>query len=155
MIDLAYFYLGEIDGYESNRNLDKANLYINEIISKDLPIGFFLKAKLNLLNNSNSETCELYKQAFDGGYLGAGISLANEYLNGINCEKNELEAFKIYNYLFNNTNNEIKVLASHNLGYIYLNGIGVEKDIKKAKDYLIFSASNGLKESNSLLQSLN
>ena len=58
----------------------------------------------------------------------AGINLSSEYLLGNNCSKNYESALKIFRNIFLNTIGETKIMSATNLGYMYLNGLGVPVD---------------------------
>lgn len=153
-VDLAILALGEASGYESYKDLNKANVYAEELIKNNVPVGYFIKAKILESQSNNSQICEYYKKAFINGYFPAGISLAHEYLNGINCDKNYNEALKILKNLYESGSDEEKIQAAHSLGYAYMNGLGVERNNDEAKRYLLISAKAGHEPSQELLNKI-
>lgn len=153
-VDLAILALGEASDYESYKDLNKANVYAEALIKNNVPVGYFIKEKILESQSNNLQIFEYYKKAFINGYFPAGISLAKEYLNGMNCHKNYNEALKILQNLYEIGGDEEKILAAHNLGYIYINGLGVERNNNEAKRYLLISAKAGYKPSQELLNKI-
>ncbi|WP_332604545.1 tetratricopeptide repeat protein [Acinetobacter sp. ESBL14] len=155
-VELAVLTLGEIEGYESYQNLNEAEDYAQELIDKNVAVGYFIKSKILSIkakDEPNKEICELYRKAFEGGYSSAGINLGVEYLNGNNCAEDFSKAFSIFNNIYENTNGEVKILAAVNLGTIYLNGLGVKSDERKARQYLEYAANLGYQPAKDMLNS--
>lgn len=145
-VDLAILYLGGIPGYEGYKDLDVAKKYAQELINKKISVGYFISSQILEIESNklpNSKICEFYKQAYDGGFMLAGINLASEYISGSNCPKNYKGALKIFQDVFLNTTGETKKMSATNLGYIYLNGLGVSRDLNKSKEYLQYAANFG------------
>lgn len=153
-IDIALLYLGQINNFENYKDVGKAELYINEIVDRNISVGYFLKAQLLVEINpkNNNEICENYRLAYDKGLGLAGVSLGAEYLTGKHCDKNYPKAFTIFSNLVNSSNDEIKILSSTNLAYMYLNGLGVKKDISKARQLYTYSAEKGYQPAADMLK---
>ena len=60
--------------------------------------------------------------------------IGEHYLNGWGTEKNYTKALEYFkkSISYNNTEN---AKSWNSLGYLYYYGLGVEKDIEKARDY--------------------
>ncbi|WP_315077785.1 tetratricopeptide repeat protein [Acinetobacter guillouiae] len=145
-VELAVLYLGGVPGYEGYRDLEKSKKYAQELINKKISVGYFIDAQILEIESNkipNSKICELYKQAYDGGFMLAGINLSSEYLLGNNCSKNYESALKIFRNIFLNTIGETKIMSATNLGYMYLNGLGVPVDLNKSKEYLQYASNLG------------
>lgn len=137
--DLAVLYLGEMPNLEGYRDLDKVIDLSNKLIEHNVSVGYALKARVLQYKSdgvANPEICDLYKLSFDKGYLSAGLSVGSEYLLGNNCSKNYKLALTTFNSLYSQSDQDVKVVAASNLGYMYLNGLGVNRDLNKSKEYL-------------------
>ncbi|MEB6677410.1 SEL1-like repeat protein [Acinetobacter haemolyticus] len=157
-VELAILALGQVSGYENYQDLKKAEKYAQELITNKVAVGYAIKAQtLSMMSNNkpNAEICSLYKKAFDGGYHSAGINLGAEYLTGDNCDVDFSKALSIFDNLYKNTDGDVKVLAAVNLGTIYLNGLGVTRDLNKSKEYLQYAANVGYPPAIDMLNSLN
>lgn len=156
-VELAILYLGGIPGYESYRDLTKSKKCAQELIDKKIPVGYFINAQILEIESNklpNSKICELYKQAYDKRFMLAGINLSNEYLSGVNCSINYEEAIKIFKNIFINTTGETKIMSATNLGYMYLNGLGVTRDKTKARMYLEYASNLGFQPAKDMLEKL-
>ncbi|WP_373886902.1 tetratricopeptide repeat protein [Acinetobacter sp. YH01020] len=157
LVDLSALYLGEIQHMENYRDLNKANEMSNKLISNDIAVGYMIKAKIlqeNSVLTPNQEICDLYKKSYEKGYLDSGLSLGSEYLSGKNCSKNYSAALNIFNDIFDNGSGQTKILASSNLGYMYLNGLGVNRDLNKSKEYLKYAKNYGFQPAIDMLNNL-
>lgn len=155
LADLAVLYLGEMPGFEDYLDLEKADELANKLISHDVITGDFIKARvLKYKSDKNPEVCKLYKKSFENGYLPAGINLGAEYLKGNYCEKDYHQALNINLVLFKVGNNDIKIVSASNLGFIYLNGLGVPKDIVRSKMYLKYAVEYGYQPAQDMLKNL-
>ncbi len=56
--------------------------------------------------------------------------------------------------LFNSTDKDIKVVSASNIGYMYLNGLGVPKNKIKAKEFLEIAANGGYEPAKDMLKEL-
>lgn len=158
LADLGFFYLGEIKNTEMYRDLDKVDDFSSKLIGYDIAVGYALRAKLlqlRYVGERNNEICKLYKISYEKGYLDAGLGLGAEYLTGANCEKNYEDALNIFVNLFESKNIEMKKLAASNLGYIYINGLGIPANVEKAKQYLEYSANLGFQPAIDMLNNIN
>ena len=155
LVDLSALYLGEMPNFEKYKNLKKADELANKLISHGVVVGDFTKAKvLQYQNKQTPEICQLYKNSFDNGYLPAGVNLGAEYLTGNNCEKNYKQALNIYSMLFKIGDNDIKMVSASNLGYMYLNGLGVPLNKNKSRECLEYAANEGYQPAIDMLNSL-
>ncbi|WP_262779739.1 tetratricopeptide repeat protein [Acinetobacter guillouiae] len=155
LVDLASLYLGEMPNLEDYRDLKKADLLANKLIEHDVIVGDFVKAKVfHYQNLRTPEICKLYKNSFENGYMPAGINLGAEYLTGGNCDKNYRQALDIFLMLFNSTDKDIKVVSASNIGYMYLNGLGVPKNKIKAKEFLEIAVNGGYEPAKDMLKEL-
>lgn len=141
--DLALFYLGDIPSYQNYKDLSKARSLIEELVDKNIGIGYALKARLlEIENGTNSsiQICGLQKQAFDGGHKPSGLNYALDLVQGYSCTEDYVQAIKIFTDIYDNEEGELKIIAASNLGYMYLNGLGSLTDIPKAKRYLKYAS---------------
>lgn len=155
--DLAVLYLGEMPNLESYRDLEKVSYFSNKLIEHNVAVGYALKARVLQYKSegfANPEICDLYKLSFDKGYLSAGLSVGAEYLLGNNCSKNYKLALNIFNSLYSQQDKEIKIMAASNLGYIYLNGLGVNRDLNKLKEYLQYASNLGYQPATEMLSKI-
>lgn len=155
--DLAVLYLGEMPNLESYRDLEKVSFFSNKLIEHNVAVGYALRARVLQYKSeefANPEICDLYKLSFEKGYLSAGLSVGAEYLLGNNCSKNYKLALNIFNSLYSQQVKEIKVMAASNLGYIYLNGLGVNRDLNKSKEYLQYASNLGYQPATELLSKI-
>ena len=155
--DLAVLYLGEMPNLEGYRDLDKVIDLSNKLIEHNVAVGYALKARVLQYKSdgvANPEICDLYKLSFDKGYLSAGLSVGSEYLLGNNCSKNYKLALTTFNSLYSESDKDIKVVAASNLGYMYLNGLGVNRDLNKSKEYLEYAKNYGFQPAIDMLQKI-
>jgi TPR repeat protein len=153
--DLAVLYLGEMPNLEGYRDLDKVIDLSNKLIEHNVAVGYALKARVLQYKSdgvANPEICDLYKLSFDKGYLSAGLSVGSEYLLGDNCSKNYKLALTTFNSLYSESDKDIKVVAASNLGYMYLNGLGVNRDLNKSKEYLEYAKNYGFQPAVDMLK---
>jgi len=144
-VDLAILALGQISGAEQYKNIGQAKEYAEELISNQIPVGYFINSQvLEIKSNGlpESKICENLKKSYVLGFLPAGINLSNEYIFGHNCNVNYKEAFNILENLYLSDLLDIKIMAAANLGYIYANGLGVDRNITIAKKYLNYAINN-------------
>lgn len=156
-VDLAILYLGSVPGYEKYRDLEKSKFYAKDLINKKIPVGYFINAQILEIESNkipNLEICKLYNQAYNGGFMLAGINLSSEYLSGKNCPKNYESALIIFNNIFLNTSGETKIMSATNLGYMYLNGVGVPVDLNKSKEYLQYASNLGYQPATEMLNQI-
>lgn len=155
LVDLASLYLGEMPNFEEYRDLKKADLLADKLIEHDVIVGDFVKAKvMHYQIVMTPEICELYKKSFENGYMPAGINLGAEYLSGDNCAKNYRQALDIFLMLLNSKDDEIKAVSASNLGYMYLNGLGVSKNKIRAKEFLEIAVKGGYEPARDMLKEL-
>lgn len=155
--DLAVLYLGEMPNLEGYRDLDKVIDLSNKLIEHNVAVGYALKARVLQYKSdgvANPEICDLYKLSFDKGYLSAGLSVGSEYLLGNNCSKNYKLALTTFNSLYSESDKDIKVVAASNLGYMYLNGLGVNRDLNKSKEYLEYAKNYGFQPAVDMLKKI-
>ena len=91
---------------------------------------------------------EWYQKGAEAGDVMSKLLLAQCYKSGIGGEKDYAEAMKLYRQiasrrnLYGKYNHEVSV-AQYEIGNMYLNGQGVETDIRQAFDWIRLAAENG------------
>ena len=91
---------------------------------------------------------EWYQKGAEAGDVMSKLVLAGCYKSGIGGEKDYAEAMKLYRQiasrrnLYGKYNHEISV-AQHEIGKMYINGQGVESDIRQAFDWIRIAAESG------------
>lgn len=91
---------------------------------------------------------EWYQKGAEAGDVMSKLVLAGCYKSGIGGEKDYAEAMKLYRQiasrrnLYGKYNHEISV-AQHEIGKMYINGQGVESDIRQAFDWIRLAAESG------------
>ena len=78
------------------------------------------------------EAFECFKPCVEGGLSKAKVPFASFYLLGIHVEKDEKKAFSLLKEAFEK---EGVQEAAYFLSLCYADGMGVERDLKKANDY--------------------
>ena len=91
---------------------------------------------------------EWYQKGAEAGDVMSKLVLAGCYKSGIGGEKDYAEAMKLYRQiasrrnLYGKYNHEISV-AQHEIGNMYMKGLGVETDFRQAFDWIRLAAENG------------
>lgn len=91
---------------------------------------------------------EWYQKGAEAGDVMSKLLLAQCYKSGIGGEKDYAEAMKLYRQiasrrnLYGKYNHEVSV-AQHEIGNMYMKGLGVETDIRQAYDWIRLAAENG------------
>lgn len=88
------------------------------------------KEKTTKLNYSKMTENELEIASYDGDG-DAALELGRRYDFGIEVKNNFQEALSWYQVAYDNGNS----MSSVYLGYLYMNGLGTDKDLDKAKEY--------------------
>ena len=91
---------------------------------------------------------EWYQKGSEAGDVMSKLLLAQCYKSGIGGEKDYAEAMKLYRQiasrrnLYGKYNHEVSV-AQHEIGNMYMKGLGVETDFRQAYDWIRLAAENG------------
>lgn len=106
-----------------------ANAYLNgEDVERDLNKAF-----------------EWFQKASDSGDTYAKLKLAECYKRGAGCERNYAAAMALYLQIAGDKSlkkDSFADVAEYELGNMYLKGLGVEVDLRKAYDYFKLAASH-------------
>ncbi len=110
-------------------------------------IGFLYSKGIGL-EQSDIDAVKWWKEAALEGEVSAQCNLANAYLNGRGCEKNESKAFELMCMAVNKTpQDEIDEKniadAQAELGRYYYEGIGTKKNLNDVFKWATKSAQNG------------
>ena len=87
-----------------------------------------------------------FKKAADSGDTYARLKLAECYKRGAGCPKDYSEAMALYQQIANSKRGRGNIgevgMAEYEIGNMYLKGLGVEVDLRKAYDYFKLAASH-------------
>ena len=144
-----------ISAYETQRNgeLDKALAYVDEameIVQKNLNKFYGSTGQIELgklhcrkgiiyqIMGNNEKMLSSLIQASEFGDAEAMNRLANQYIDGHNCPQNYSQA--VYWLQLSHSLNHAP--ATNNLGWMYLHGYGVPKDVNTAIQLFMTAATN-------------
>lgn len=102
-----------------------------------------------------------YRKGADIGEINAMLKLADCYKHGTGCKVNYSKAMEQYLYLAERTGRYWKRYADgigtalYEIGNMYLQGLGVAVDLKKASKYFRLAAKKGNREAENALNKLN
>lgn len=89
---------------------------------------------------------EWFKKGADSGDTYARLKLAECYKRGAGCERDYVAAMALYQQMANSKsvrgNIGYVAVAEYEIGNMYLKGLGVEVDLRKAYDYFKLAASH-------------
>ena len=89
---------------------------------------------------------EWFKKGADSGDTYARLKLAECYKRGAGCERDYATAMALYQQIANSRNMRGSIgyvaVAEYEIGNMYLKGLGVEVDLRKAYDYFKLAASH-------------
>ncbi|NDV45992.1 sel1 repeat family protein [Paludibacter sp. 221] len=138
-------------------NISEGLQYLNEAAEKGSleaqnQLGYFYE-KGEFVEKNRKKAIEFYKKSADGGYNVAQTNLALLYLNGDEDKERKRQNKKIKlrstkepvkaAYYATLSANQGNMYGQSILGYMYLNGIGVKKNLKKALDWSRIAAGQG------------
>lgn len=123
----CYMKAAELGYTDSYYNV--ANAYLNgEGVERDFDKAF-----------------EWFQKAVDSGDTSAKLKLAECYKRGAGCERDYAAAMALYQQVANDKSMKrysFVDVAEYELGNMYLKGLGVEVDLRKAYDYFKLAASH-------------
>lgn len=96
----------------------------------------------------------LYRQSVKDGCLDAYLDLGFMYQQGNGVERNFTEAMKMYKNAYTKGTTHAQQAAAYAIGGLYLNGLGISKDIDKAKAWYHRSSKLGYQPAKAILRQL-
>ena len=135
--DLGCMYAS---GVGSAKNMKMANSNFTEASMKGSVYGMLNLAKLYVdgvgVERDLEKARDLYKQAFDKGFSDAMVMCGDTYLiSGMATEDHKTEDYKKALDCYLNAVYRKCPYAYYRLGWLYKEGLGIEKDLEKALEY--------------------
>lgn len=141
-VDLAHTYSGE-------GNEEKAFEYYVKAAEMGYADAFYNVANAYLngegVERNFDKAFEWFQKAVDSGVTYAKLKLAECYKRGAGCKRDYAAAMALYQQVAGNKSlrrDSFADVAEYEIGNMYLKGLGVDVDLRKAYDYFKRAASH-------------
>lgn len=142
-------YVDLAQSYSREGNEEKAFEYYMKAAEMDYAIAYYNVAAAYLNGNGVKrdfdKAFEWFKKAADSGDIYAKLKLAECYKRGAGCQRDYAAALALYQQVAgvkSKNRDAFADMAEYEIGNMYMKGLGVEVDLRKAYDYFKRAASH-------------